>query len=152
MYGAISCFICFKVVDIIQSSWLAAVSFNIITNKPDEVGELIYNEVKRGVTKIGARGGYKGDTRTLCICILHKGQAFKLKSKLKELDPDSFSYITKVERTFGKGFLGVVHAESTFGNKKIKDKKKDKSKEKENINNELNETTEKIDNCEKKTE
>ncbi|MCL2176402.1 MAG: YitT family protein [Firmicutes bacterium] len=112
MFAVISVFLCYKTLDIIQSNWVSAVAFNIITDKPDEVSALILADINRGATKLQAMGAYTSDSKTLVLCIVSKSQAARLKKKLTQIDPQAFSYMTPVSKAIGAGFLNTAHAQS----------------------------------------
>lgn len=76
----------------------------IITEHPDVVGNIIFKEVNRGYTKYEAQGGYTGDHRTIIITVCQRAQAIRLKEKLQQDEPSSFTIITDANEILGKGF------------------------------------------------
>lgn len=76
----------------------------IITEHPDIVGNIIFKEVNRGYTKYSAQGGYTGDQRTIIITVCQRAQAIRLKEKLLQEEPSSFTIITDANEILGKGF------------------------------------------------
>lgn len=76
----------------------------IITEHPDIVGNIIFKEVNRGYTKYSAQGGYTGDNRTIIITVCQRAQAIRLKEKLLQEEPSSFTIITDANEILGKGF------------------------------------------------
>lgn len=80
----------------------------IITTLPEEIGLFILNELKRGYTMHDAEGGYSHDEKKILITVCNRGQALKLKLKVKEIDPESFVIITDANEILGKGFRDSV--------------------------------------------
>lgn len=80
----------------------------IITTMPEEIGKLITEEMKRDYTAYKAVGGYTGNEKTVLITVCKRGEAAKLKAKVKQLDPSSFTIITDANEILGKGFRGSL--------------------------------------------
>lgn len=76
----------------------------IITAQPQEIGDYILNTMKRDFTSYKATGGYTGAEKTVLITVCKRGEALKLKSTAKKLDPLSFIIITDANEILGKGF------------------------------------------------
>ena len=79
----------------------------IITAIPDEIGAYITETMKRDFTSYKAVGGYTGDAKTILITVCKRGEAARLKAKVKELDPHAFTIITDANEILGKGFRRV---------------------------------------------
>jgi uncharacterized membrane-anchored protein YitT (DUF2179 family) len=74
----------------------------IITNKPDEICGLIYEETGHGVTAFDGTGLYKKVERKLLYSVVSAGQVNHLVTAIKKLDPESFVNILKTESITGK--------------------------------------------------
>lgn len=79
----------------------------IITTLPDEIGRYITENMKRDYTAYKAVGGYTGNEKTVIITVCKRGEAAKLKAKVKEFDPHAFTIITDANEILGKGFRMV---------------------------------------------
>ena len=80
-------------------------AFTIITTHPEEVEDFVMNVLHRGVTVEKATGGYTGEEKTVLICVCRRGDAVRLKRKVKELDPGSFMIVTSSSEILGRGFI-----------------------------------------------
>lgn len=80
----------------------------IITTKPDEIGKYIVEKVHHGYTIYEARGGYTGEQKHVILTICKRSEAWKLKTKIKQIDPASFVIISNANEIVGKGFGGTV--------------------------------------------
>lgn len=79
----------------------------IITTRPDEISQYILKVIKHGYTMYDAEGGYTGEKKKVMITICKRGEAVKLKMKVKEFDPGAFVIITDANEILGKGFGGT---------------------------------------------
>lgn len=80
----------------------------IITTKPDEIGTYIVEKIHHSYTVYEARGGYTGEQKHVILTICKRSEAWKLKTKIKEIDPASFVIISNANEIVGKGFGGTV--------------------------------------------
>lgn len=80
----------------------------IITTMPDEIDNYIIDVIQHGCTMYDAEGGYTGEKKKILITVCKRNEAFKLKNKIKEIDPGAFVIITDANEILGKGFGGTV--------------------------------------------
>lgn len=80
----------------------------VITTKPDEIGKYIVEEVHHSYTVYDARGGFTGDTKNVILTICKRNEAWKIKTKIKQIDPSSFVIISNANEIVGKGFGGTL--------------------------------------------
>lgn len=107
-------FLASKVSDTILSGFSAAIRFEIVTSKGEEIQNAIINKLGSGATVIEARGGYTNDKNYVIICLIHRRQLTAFKRLLKEADPTAFAYISSVSSVLGKGFTDINKAEQLF--------------------------------------
>lgn len=77
--------------------------FYIVTNKPLEVKEYVYDKLHYDVTVINARGGYTNKKTKMLMSVIPTLEYFKLKELVREIDKKSFflivdTYETNVKR------------------------------------------------------
>lgn len=80
----------------------------IITTMPDEIGNYIVEKVNHSYTVYDARGGYTGDKKNVILTICKRNEAWKVKNKIKEIDPNAFVIIANANEIVGKGFGGTI--------------------------------------------
>ena len=76
----------------------------IITQNPNEISEYILNVIQHGVTMYDAEGGYTHEKKKVIITVCKRGEALRLKAKVKGFDPEAFVIITDANEILGKGF------------------------------------------------
>ena len=77
----------------------------IITTKPEAVAPYILEGLHRSFTSFKAQGGYTGEERTVLITVCKKMEAFKLKTKLRTVDPDAFTILCDTSEIVGRGWV-----------------------------------------------
>ncbi|MDR0451705.1 MAG: YitT family protein [Treponema sp.] len=77
----------------------------IVTNKPDEVCALIYEESSHGVTALDGTGLYTKEDRKVLYSVVSAGEAERLVTKIKKIDPESFINMLKTESVAGKFYI-----------------------------------------------
>ena len=74
--------------------------FELVTDHPDELAEELMTRLKRGVTRIKARGAYTDNRRYILICIVNKREIGEMMKIIKN-HPDVFASFEKVNEVFG---------------------------------------------------
>ena len=104
LYGLLGLFIsafCIDfIIDHLNSSKLAFV----ITDKGQQISNLIIENSRRGVTILNARGAYSGARKNLLICALKNKQIPEFHRMIVETDEKAFIIFTNSEKIFGLGF------------------------------------------------
>ena len=77
-------------------------TLHVVTTKPEEIRDMLYKEVDRGVTYLSAQGAYTGVTRTMVVCAMEKHEAYKIMDLIDSIDPEAFCYVTKTKEIIGK--------------------------------------------------
>lgn len=89
--------------ELILYGFKAALKFEIVTSRPDELSKELMAKLNRGVTAITAKGMYSGSDKTLLICIVRRRQVSAFQKILNSY-PDSFAYISTTSEVMGLGF------------------------------------------------
>lgn len=77
-------------------------TLHVVTTKPDEIRDMLYREVDRGVTYVSAKGAYTGEIRTMVVCAMEKHEAYKIMDLIDPIDPEAFCYVTSTKEIIGK--------------------------------------------------
>lgn len=104
LYGGMFIFISGFVMDAIVFSGFNARCVNIVTTKPNEIRDKIFEVLERGVTLVDAKGGYTEEDKTLLICVMSNSEFYKMKELIQAIDAKAFIYITRASEVHGEGF------------------------------------------------
>lgn len=104
LYSVVSVFVMTKVLNLILEGVDYAKAVFIITTKPEEISNLIHQEVKRTSTKIDAIGTYTNSEKSILLCVVNYKQIPRLKQIVKQIDAKSFTIVTTVTEALGEGF------------------------------------------------
>ena len=88
------------VSDRMTKSGRAAVRFEIITDRPDEIGQKIIQKLHHSATVVPARGMYSGKEVDMLICVVNKGQMAKLADIIRSY-PNTFAIMSSVNAVVG---------------------------------------------------
>ncbi len=104
LYGYLTLFLSSKVIDLISEGWSFTRAVYIISDKAAAISERIFDKLGRGVTRLYAKGEYTDVERDVLLCVLTKREIPKIRSLVKEIDPNAFIIISDVYEVLGKGF------------------------------------------------
>ncbi len=104
MYAVISVFITSKIIDAILEGLAFAKAAFIISEKPEEICDIIFKELERGVTSIYGKGMFSGESKDVLLCVVSHKEVFKLKEIAKGVDPKAFIMVADVREVLGEGF------------------------------------------------
>jgi uncharacterized membrane-anchored protein YitT (DUF2179 family) len=76
----------------------------IITNKPQEVSQVVLHTMRRGVTSWEGKGMYTGQPRSLLFVTISRPQVGTLRQLVTEVDPAAFIVIGQGHTAFGGDF------------------------------------------------
>lgn len=83
----------------------------VITDRPEQVGRAVLNEMKRGVTELSGKGMYTGQQHGVLMCALTVTEIANLKAIIGVQDPQAFMIVTPAQEVLGKGFLPFENLE-----------------------------------------
>lgn len=106
LYSLLGLFAKVFVIDDVLDSINLCKAFTIITTKSAEIDNFILTELHHGATTYRAEGAFTGEEKQVIITVCKRGEALKLRRRVKEIDPHAFIIITKTSEIMGKGFRG----------------------------------------------
>jgi len=77
----------------------------VITDVPEQVGQAVLNEMKRGVTELSGKGMYTGQQHGILMCALTVTEIANFKAIVRAQDPQAFMIVSPAQEVLGKGFL-----------------------------------------------
>ena len=104
IYGYVFLFITALFVDQVVNMRRRSVQFMIITDRYEELGEAINNEVPRGCTLIDGKGFYSGREVKILFVIARQRESSKIFKLIHDIDPHAFVSQSAVVGVYGLGF------------------------------------------------
>lgn len=104
MYAAISLVVTTKLIDSVLIGFNFSKAAYIISDKSEEISNLILNELDRGVTGINGKGMFSGADKTVLLCVLRKREIPKLRRLVIKVDPKAFVFLSEAGDVYGEGF------------------------------------------------
>lgn len=93
-----------RLVDAIIDGFDYARAAYIISDKNDEIANVIMKDLSRGATAIKARGLYKNVEREILITVVTLRELSLLSNMIKKIDPTAFVTVHNVHEVLGEGF------------------------------------------------
>ncbi len=104
LYSAIAIYLMGKIIDIIFEGIYFTKLIFIISDENDKIAEKIGDEIKRGTTGLYGKRMYTKKDDLVLMCAAGRGDAIKVKSIAKKIDPRAFIIISNAREVFGVGF------------------------------------------------
>ncbi len=92
LYAILTVVIAGKVADTVVIGSNALRSVQIITDKPDEIKDLIYQSVQRGVSLVPVSGGYSKHPKTMLVTVITRAEYYTIRNIIAEVDPKAFVF------------------------------------------------------------
>ena len=105
LYGCVAMFVSARVLDQIMYGGNKGKMMMIVTEKGEEVANIIFATTERGVTIADVRGAYSGKPKQLVISAMSKHELPKARKAAHQADEMAFTMITNTDEVFGEGFI-----------------------------------------------
>jgi uncharacterized membrane-anchored protein YitT (DUF2179 family) len=106
LYTLVAVFVASRMIDFITEGAYSVKAFTIMSDKGEQLAQTITREMDRGVTLFTAKGGYSNTDKIVVYSVVARQETRKLKSIVKEIDPNAFIVISDVHDVLGEGFKG----------------------------------------------
>ena len=104
LYSAVALFTAGLATDYVLEGPSVIRTAVIITDKPDEVSQMIFAKLQRGATSWTVRGEYTGSERKMLYVTVSRSQVRDLKDEVSQIDPGAFIVIGMGHAAYGAGF------------------------------------------------
>ncbi len=104
MYTLLASFILSRTMDTVQQGAYSARGLLIISDKYEQIGQMIDLKLERGFTYFKALGGYKQDEKRVIYVVVAPREIPAIKQLIKQEDPYAFVSILEVHEALGEGF------------------------------------------------
>lgn len=110
LYALIAMFVTGYIVDLVQEGPISSKAFFVMSSEPDQLADVIMNEMGRGVTVFNAKGAYTGQSREMLLCVVDTSEVTQLKELIYEIDSKAFIIVTSAHEVLGNGFAEIKKA------------------------------------------
>ena len=104
MYSTLTYLIAYRAIDAIVQGLSEEKSIRIISDKGQELGQAIIDQLDKTVTYIKAQGGYSKAEKTMVYCVVPRIELGKLKEVVANVDKDAFLSIENVHEVYGRRY------------------------------------------------
>lgn len=104
LYSVIAIYIIGKMIDIVFEGINFCKVIYIVSDKYEELAEIINTQIKRGATGLYGKGSYTHKNKMVIMCVSKRNDIEKIKTISKKIDPDSFIIVTDAREVYGLGF------------------------------------------------
>lgn len=104
LYSVIAIYIIGKMIDIVFEGINFCKIIYIVSDKYEELTEIINLQIKRGATGLYGKGSYTQKNKMIIMCVSKRNDIEKIKSISKRIDPNSFIIVTDAREVYGLGF------------------------------------------------
>jgi len=107
LYSWIVIFITGRVIDIVLQGMSYDKTLFIISDKSDEIKEVIMNDLKRGGTFIQGNGMFNGDPKSIIFTVVSRKEQGMLMDFIRDIDPKAFVTVLDANEILGEGFRSL---------------------------------------------
>lgn len=104
LYGVVALYVSTFVMDQVLYGLDNAKVAYIISDNPDEIAQVIMDDLDRSVTFLKGKGGYTGNEKKVILCAFKQRQIVPLKEAVRKADPKAFMIVTSAHEVLGEGF------------------------------------------------
>ena len=111
LYAAIAIYVSTLVMDKAIYIGDEATLIYIMSKKRKQIADYMMKELDVGVTFIKSKGAYSNTDGEIIMCVMRKQRLAKVRTALKETDPEAFMIVTSANEVFGEGFKSHFKAD-----------------------------------------
>lgn len=111
LYAAIAIYVSTLVMDKAIYIGDEATLIYIMSKKRKQIADYMMRELDVGVTFIKSKGAYSNTDGEIIMCVMRKQRLAKVRTALKETDPEAFMIVTSANEVFGEGFKSHFKAD-----------------------------------------
>lgn len=108
MYAIAVVYVVSKISDGMLEGLKFAKMAHIISDKAEEIAEVILQDVDRGVTGIKVQGMYSKTEKKMLMCVVTKKEIVELMDIVHKIDPSAFVIVNDVREVMGEGFIEIT--------------------------------------------
>ncbi len=101
MYSVLTYFIAYRMIDVVLEGLNSSKSIRIISDKWEEIGTTLIEDLDISVTYLHGIGGYSRQEKTLIYCVASRLEMSKMKEVIRQIDPKAFFSVVDVHEVYG---------------------------------------------------
>ena len=102
LYSVAAYLIAYKAIDLVVEGIDESKAMFIVSDKSEEIADLLFERLKAGITIFKGMGGYSKAERDIIYVIVRRLEIAKIKNAVRSLDADAFITIHNVHEVIGK--------------------------------------------------
>lgn len=104
LYACIVIFVTTTIMDKVLYQEDMGKMLYVISNHPVKVADALLHTLSRGVTLLKGQGGYSKTEKQVVFCVLRRGEVWRAKQLIQEIDPSAFVIVSDAGQVMGEGF------------------------------------------------
>ncbi len=104
MYALIVVFVMGRMVDLVRVGLGNSKLALVVSERHEEIGASILNELDRGLTKLFGQGGFSGTQRPVLLIVMDPSEVVRFKAAVRRIDPAAFVVMLDAHEVLGLGF------------------------------------------------
>jgi uncharacterized membrane-anchored protein YitT (DUF2179 family) len=104
IWAYLNLFLCSRMTDLAAEGMPYVKAVTIVSSKPDEIRDGIYEQLDRGVTFLKAEGGFNRRPKDVIFVCVHRRQVRVLQHIVRTIDPHAFMVLSDAYDVMGYGF------------------------------------------------
>lgn len=104
LYGVILVMIYTVLLDKMLLIGSTRTQVKIVSDRSDEISEMILRRIDRGVTLLDGEGGYMHGRMQMVLSVISNRELIRLEKLVHEIDPECFMVVSRVSEVRGRGF------------------------------------------------
>lgn len=101
LYSMLTYFAGSKTIDYLLHGIEAYNGVLVISDKHEEIRQVVLTELNRGVTSLMAKGGYTAASREVLLCVVTRLEVTRLENLAKSIDPTAFVIVFPIHEASG---------------------------------------------------
>lgn len=101
MYSCLTYFTAFRVIDMVLQGFDESKSIFVVSDKSEEIGKGIMEDLGKSVTYLDAEGGYSRVKKKVVYSVISRFEIQKIKDLVMSIDPNSFIVIEDIHEVDG---------------------------------------------------
>lgn len=107
LYSWITIYVTARVVDMVIEGMDYEKMVLIVSNKPDEIKDIIINDLNRSGTFLIGEGMYNSEPKKMIHTVLNRRELSMLEDCIQRIDPDAFVTVVDAREILGNGFKSL---------------------------------------------